>query len=213
MFEAILFDNDGVLVDTERLYYEANREIIGALTASIEFSPDVYRRMFLESNLGLASILRAAGYDDPSFIRARQEERNVRYSALLALHELVIEGAEAVLAELSERYTIGIVTSSLRYHFDAIHRRTGLLRYVRFVVAHGDYAASKPSPHPYLVGVERSGCAPQACLAIEDSRRGLLSAKAAGCACWVVPGPLTRGSDFGTADRILSELGELRSLL
>ncbi|MCB9654826.1 MAG: HAD family phosphatase [Deltaproteobacteria bacterium] len=213
MFKAILFDNDGILVDTERFYFEANRQILGELAPTIDFSRETYRRVFLETNLGLASILRSAGYDDPSFIRQQQEARNARYSALLSDHEVVIEGVEEVLAALAERYAIGIVTSALRHHFDAIHRRSGLLRYVRFVVAHGDYAESKPSPHPYLVGAERSGWAPEACLAVEDSRRGLLAAKAAGCTCWVVPNDLTRGSDFSLADRILNTVADLRTLL
>ena len=72
---------------------------------------------------------------------------------------------------------------------------------------------SKPHTEPYLAAVARFGARPEECLVIEDSRRGLLSAKAAGLRCWVVPSPLTAASPFDEADRRFSSLAELSAAL
>ena len=64
---------------------------------------------------------------------------------------------------------------------------------------------AKPAPEPYLRAVERLALAPERCLVVEDSERGLRAAKAAGLVCWVVPSELTRGGRFGDADAVLED--------
>jgi beta-phosphoglucomutase-like phosphatase (HAD superfamily) len=108
---------------------------------------------------------------------------------------------------------MGIVTSSEKEHFGLIHRNSGLLQYFDFVIASGDYANSKPHPDPYLEAVRRSGVAPENCLVVEDSRRGLAAAVAAGLRCVVIPSSLTRTSEFPGAHRILNHIREVPPLL
>jgi beta-phosphoglucomutase-like phosphatase (HAD superfamily) len=93
-----------------------------------------------------------------------------------------------------------------------IHGRTDLLKYFDFVLTSADFTRSKPNPEPYLLAVERSGCAPQECVAIEDSERGLLAATLAGIRCIVVPTPLTRGCAFASAHCIVSSAGQVPAL-
>ena len=76
-----------------------------------------------------------------------------------------------------------------------------------------DYTHVKPDPEPYLKAIEKSGCSPDACLAIEDSQRGLASAKAAGIKCVVVPTPLTRTCSFSTADQVLETIKDILRFL
>ncbi len=116
---------------------------------------------------------------------------------------------QEVLAELHGKYKMGIVTSSLREHFDIIHRSTGLLKYFDFIVASGDYTKYKPDPEPYLVAIQKTGFAAEDCIAIEDSLRGLLSATRAGIRCYVIPNPLTRTSDFASAYKVLNHVREI----
>jgi beta-phosphoglucomutase-like phosphatase (HAD superfamily) len=68
------------------------------------------------------------------------------------------------------------------------------------VVTLEDVQFPKPHPEPYLQAARRSGVGPGSCLAIEESERGLRSAKAAGIECWVIPNDLTRGADLSAAD-------------
>jgi beta-phosphoglucomutase-like phosphatase (HAD superfamily) len=81
------------------------------------------------------------------------------------------------------------------------------------VIGEGDYRYSKPDPEPYQIAVERCGGRVDECLAIEDSERGLRSAKGAGLDCWVIPTSLTAGSDFGGADRVVEDIRRIPDLL
>lgn len=208
--KAILFDNDGVLVDTERLYFQANLEMFAQ--AGFELTAAMYREFNLLGSGG-AWYLAEQGGVDPAAFPSMRESRNARYAELLRNEEILIPGAREAVIALAREYRLGIVTSSRRDHFEIIHERTGLMPHFDFVVAQGDYERSKPAPDPYLMGIERSGASPSECVAIEDSARGLTAAKAAGLTCWVVPSGMTVGQDFTAADRMLGSLGELVAAL
>jgi beta-phosphoglucomutase-like phosphatase (HAD superfamily) len=88
-----------------------------------------------------------------------------------------------------------------------------LLRYFDFVIAAGDYARSKPDPAPYIAAIARAGLEADACIAIEDSERGLHSATRAGIRCIIVPSGLTTGQLFAGADRILRNVTDVPEVL
>ena len=98
------------------------------------------------------------------------------------------------------------MTSSDPEPFARTHARTGLLGHFELVLTRDHYQRSKPDPEPYLRAVERLGAAPERCLVIEDSERGLGAAKAAGLSCWVIPSRLTRTGRFEAADAVLVDL-------
>lgn len=210
MFKAILWDNDGVLVDTERLYCEATREILG--TVGIDLSDDEYRELFLKHNSGAWHLAAAQGRSDDEVAHLR-EKRNALYGTLLRGRNLTIAGVEPVLGTLRGRYTMGVVTSSRRDHFDIIHATTGLLRYFDFVLTREQYVNSKPDPEPYLAAVEKTGLRHEQCLAVEDSERGLAAATSAGVKCIVIPTALTAGGDFSSAYKVLGNIRELPAIL
>lgn len=204
--KAVFWDNDGVLVDTERLYFQANREVLADL--GFDLSTELYREHWLLSWTGLLAIGESLGFT-PARIEELRNARDVRYAHLLETEDILIPGVEETVRELSKHVLQAIVTSSKRDHFEIIHRRTGLLEHFQFTVAAGDYARSKPAPDPYLVALERAGVSPADCLVIEDSERGLRAATAAGLRCWVIPSPLAVNADFSEAERILSSTGEV----
>lgn len=210
MFDAILWDNDGILVDTEELYLEATREILA--TVGVALGREQFLELFLVEGRGAWHLAAERGHA-PEAIAALKERRDARYAELLALRPLLIDGAVAAVRALGERYPMAIVTSCRRAHFEIIHRDTGLLGAFRTVVVSDDVTRSKPDPEPYLVAAERLGADARRCLALEDSRRGLLAAKAAGATCWVIPRGLTRGQDFAAADRVLPSLAAATALL
>jgi HAD superfamily hydrolase (TIGR01509 family) len=209
-FKAILWDNDGVLVETEHLYFEATRHVMAS--AGIALTQEQYVEFFLVQGRGAWHLAEERGIDADDIERLR-DERNALYSDLLASGPRLTADVEHVLDALRGRYVMGVVTSSRKDHFDVIHRSTGLLKYFDFVLAAGDYGQSKPDPEPYVRAVERSGVGREACVAIEDSERGLASAKGAGISCFVIPSALTRGREFAGADRILGSVVEILSVL
>jgi len=210
MIRAILWDNDGVLVDTERLYFRATKEILAKI--NIDLTKDLYVELFLKQGKGAWHLAEGKGVPAPEVKRMR-EERNALYGKYLREKPVVILGAEETLARLHGRFTMGIVTSSRRDHFEIIHRSTNLLQYFDFVLTGDDYTKFKPDPAPYLMGVERIGFDKHECLVVEDSRRGLTAAKRAGLTCWVVASELAKGSDFSEADRVLNDITEVASEL
>jgi HAD superfamily hydrolase (TIGR01509 family) len=210
MLKAILWDNDGVLVDTEHLYLAATRDVLSR--QGIDLRDEDYHDLFLTRSRGILHFAETHGWSDAA-LEAIRRERNARYAALLREQSCVLDGVEHVLAALHGRYGMGIVTSSQREHFDIIHATSGLLRYFDFVLASGDYSDPKPHPAPYLKAVQRAGVEPHECLVIEDSERGLASATAAGLKCVVVPSRLTAGRPFAAAHCVLANIRELLPLL
>ena len=209
-YRALLWDNDGILVDTERWYFAACRD---ALTdVSIELTPDLYLEHWLSSSGGILELAQSRGLSAAT-IAALQLKRNELYQRHLEEQELPFPGTQAALAALRPHYTMGIVTSAYRHHFEAIHRRTGFLQYVDFVLAAGDYPRSKPEPDAYLAGIARTGVPVNECLAIEDTPRGLAAARAAGLDCWVIPTPLTAAADFTGATRIFASITDVAEAL
>ena len=206
-FKFIFWDNDGVLVDTEGLYYQASREAL----ARIGF--DLSAEQFANISLATGRSVFELATSDPVLMDELRRQRNLRYAELLSGEELVLPGVRQTLARLAGRYAMAIVTSSRRDHFDLIHAGSDLLAYFTFILCREDYHAAKPDPEPYLLALRHSGRAAGECLVIEDSVRGLAAAKAAGLTCWVIPSSQTRNQDFSTADRLLGEAGELLDLL
>lgn len=209
-FDAILFDNDGVLVDTEELYFAANREALAAIGVTLDEAG--YIELFLRTGQGAWGVLEARGFT-PEGIATWRARRNRRYEELVASRDVLIPGVSEVVAALARHHRLAIVTSSEPGPFALTHARTGLLRHFELVLTREQYVESKPHPEPYLKAADRLGVRPERCLVIEDSERGLRAAKAAGMRCWVVPSRLTRGGQFGDADAVLPDLAAVAGRL
>jgi HAD superfamily hydrolase (TIGR01509 family) len=126
---------------------------------------------------------------------------------------LVIPGVRKALESLRPGRKLGIVTSCLSRHFKIIHRKSGLLEYFDFIVGEGDYTRHKPHPEPYLVALERAKTEVQACLAVEDSERGVAAACAAGIRCAAIPRGISKAGDFSKAWKILPSIDSLPTFL
>jgi HAD superfamily hydrolase (TIGR01509 family) len=210
MIKAIFWDNDGVLVDTEHLYFQATQHVLASV--GIRLTRKEYIELFLVQGRGAWHLAEEHGIA-PAEIDRLRNERNALYGEYLAGAPRLIADIARVLDALHGKYVMGVVTSSRKDHFDLIHRSTGLLKYFDFVLTASDFSRVKPDPEPYLRAVERSGVDSGACVAIEDSERGLASAKGAGISCIVVPTALTQGGNFIGAHRILGSVGELLGVL
>ncbi|MBF6599235.1 MAG: HAD family phosphatase [Dehalococcoidia bacterium] len=171
---AILWDNDGVLVDTEPVFFEANRRelaVVGVAASWADFEEISLRRG--ESLLSLSGL----HGDDLGALFTR---RDALYSELLSSGEIVMAGMGDLLERLAPRFRMVVVTSSRRKHFEVIHARSGLMRHFEFHVVREDYRLGKPHPDGYLEALYRIGLPADRCLAVEDSPRGVASAQAAG---------------------------------
>ena len=210
MTEAIFWDNDGVLVDTEHLYFEATRQVLSSV--GIELTEADYRDLFLVRGTGAWHLVEARG-TGPARIEALKLARNALYAELLAEAPRLIPGVKDTLQTLHGGFAMGIVTSSRRDHFEVIHRDTGVLQYFDFVITADDCPRTKPRPDPYLLAIARSGHPARACLAVEDSERGLEAAICAGLRCLIIPSRLTSAQKFEGALAVLRSVVELPDFL
>jgi HAD superfamily hydrolase (TIGR01509 family) len=208
MFDGIFWDNDGVLMETEHLYYRANAKALAR--AGVELSLEEFCRISLrrgESVLGLAAA--QDGSESGELRRVRDEI----YFRLLGEEARVFPGVKDTLERLHGRLPMAIVTSCRRENFLQMHRASGLLGYFDFILTREDYTASKPDPEPYRTACARAGLHPGRCLAIEDSERGVTSAARAGLSVAAIPGDLNRWGDFGAARWLLDSISDLPALL
>jgi len=210
MIKAIFWDNDGVLVDTEHLYFEASRDALRQVGIELSLAQFVHLTLDLgQSPLTLAA--RQGVSDD--HLEVLRQHKNRRYAELLQNGAQPMDGVAETLAALHGRVVMAIVTSSRRDHFDLIHRHNGLLGYFDFILTREDYRYSKPSPEPYLKALQVSGLRAEECLVIEDTRRGLEAAHQAGLRCVVLPNRLAPDNSFDDAFQVIRQLQEVKQLV
>lgn len=203
MIKWIFWDNDGVLVDTEELYFRSNREMLS--TVGIDLTRERFVQVSLKEGRSTLDLALEKGIDSERVARLR-DERNTYYSGLLRRGVRVIDGVRETLRRLHGNVSMGVVTSCREAHFDIIHSVTGLLPFFEFVITPEDVDRTKPNPEPYLKALDKSGCRPEHCLVVEDSHRGLEAAKAAGIKCVVVPNGLTGEAVYAGAYRVLENV-------
>ena len=205
----LLWDHDGVLVDTEGWYFEATREALGRL--GVELRQDTYLDQMAQGR-SCWDLARSRGVPEERIAQHRAH-RDSAYQDFLLTKPIEIEGVRQVLAELRVAHRMAIVTSARRVDFDLIHESSGLLEFFDFALTIEDYARPKPHPDAYLAALDRFGAPQQEALALEDSARGLEAARRAGLDCLVIRSPFTASQDFGAAWRVVESIREVPALL
>ncbi len=210
MFKAIFWDNDGILVDTEHLYYQASREALEQ--AGIPLALPDFVTMTLDQGRSPLVLAEQQGVSTGEIEKLRHF-KNQRYGELLQNGAEPMLGALETLTALHGKLAMAIVTSSRKDHFDLIHRNNGMLSYFDFILTREDYRRSKPDPEPYLKALAMSGLRAEECLVIEDTQRGLQAARSAGLQCIVVPNRLAPQNAFPGALHILPDLIRVKEFL
>jgi HAD superfamily hydrolase (TIGR01509 family) len=205
----ILFDHDGVLVDTEPWYYRAGERALADIGVHID--KDRYLQD-MSRGLGTWDQARAAGVDD-QVIERQRVVRDRYYQDYLRTEAIEIDGVTDTLAELAHRVRMAIVTTSKRADFRLIHENRRITQFMDFVLVREDYRLAKPHPEPYLTAMKRFGAAKHETLVVEDSARGLNSAVAAGLDCAIVHNDFTRTHDFSQATHRIATLRELLDIV
>jgi HAD superfamily hydrolase (TIGR01509 family) len=202
---AVVFDLDGLLIDTEWVFAEAAGRILAR--RGLELDPAFF-----------ASIMGTPGRDAlPRFrdqyrltdsIDMLVAEYRSNFMAVLAgARAKLMPGALDLIGAL-ERHTIpkAIATSSTREYVDAVFGPHGLIDRFAFVLTADDVTHGKPHPEVYAKAADRLGLAPSSVVVLEDSVNGMRAAKAAGCRCVVVPHEQTPRDELAIADLVATNL-------
>jgi HAD superfamily hydrolase (TIGR01509 family) len=205
MKKFVLFDHDGVLVDTEAWYFRAGQRALADIGVALD--EEQYLRD-MNQGLGTWSRARAAGIDDDTIDRARVA-RDGYYQDYLRTEDIEVDGVLEALAALAPHVRMAIVTTAKRADFELIHREREIAPFMDFVLVREDYDRAKPHPEPYLTGLARFGADAADTLVVEDSPRGLASAVAAGIDCAIVHNDFTHRPDLPGARHRIERLAEL----
>jgi beta-phosphoglucomutase-like phosphatase (HAD superfamily) len=212
MIKAIVFDFDGVLADSEPLHLRAYQTVLARFGVTLS-RDDYYANYLGYDDQGVFAQLTARhGIQvDEQGLRALIDEKTRVFDATIETGidsgGILYPGAAACVAQMASRYPLGIASGALRHEIEAILRGAKLDHYFQFLVASGETPEGKPAPDPYRRAAELHAFLPEECVAIEDSRWGIESAKAAGLACVGIT--TTYASEHLTAaDRIIASLDE-----
>jgi len=209
--QAVVFDMDGVLLDSEPIGYEAMRLVMRAQGAPYdEAENDEF-----------------VGRTTPESFRILRDRRGLR----TGIDELVRQFCEAKIRLINESarplpgvpevlervraagYRLALASSAEIPVIAATVETLGLAGCFELRVSGEEVPRGKPAPDVFLEAARRLAVAPRDCLVVEDSRNGLLAARAAGMRCAVVPCSATLGHDFTEADYRLRTLPDLLPLL
>ena len=208
MIRAVVFDMDGVLVDSEERWDAVRRQLV--LDAGLPYPDEATRKMqgmsapeweaYLHDELGLAGAPAEIGRRVVAQIEAS-------YHADLPL----IDGVDAAVHALAARYPLAVASSSNRELIELALELAGLADLFGAIVSSEEVERGKPAPDVYLEAASRLGVAPEACAAVEDSSNGLRSARAAGMRVVAVPNRAYPPADdaLALADVVLDTIREL----
>jgi len=213
---AVIFDMDGVLIDSEPRWHAAEIEVFGSVGVPLT-----------EERCLETTGLRTDAMVDYWFERhpwTGQSKREVarrvqeRVKELVVAQGTAVDGALELVASLRAlNVTLAVCSSSPQFLIEATCNKLGILEGFRVLQSAEDCARGKPYPDPYLATAERLGVAPATCVVIEDSINGMKSARAAGMRVVGISSDPAARAD-GLCDRVCPSLsalgaGELRALL
>jgi len=185
----ILFDNDGVLLDSESAFFSLTRSVFAG--HGLELPAARWARHFLGEGLHTWQIACMFGMDEHGS-RTLALERDALWRERLRTPVEQTPGIAMLLTELHKRgHRMAVVTGAPRSHFAGLHRHTDLLKHFEFCITHDECPQVKPAPDAYQLAAQRMGLEPAACIAVEDSPRGLRAALTAGMRCALLATPLT----------------------
>ena len=205
MIQAIVFDFDGLILETERPQYEAWREVFQSFGRE----------------LGIEAWLEVMGrpVKIDRFPRRLSAELNRELdidAVILQYREIVARrldvqpvqpGVEAIIKEaLGMGLRLAVASGSSHRWVDGHLQRLGLMAHFQHTVCAEDTQRHKPDPDPYLRACELLGVDPTSAMVFEDSALGVTAAKSAGMFAVAVPTDMTRDQDFGHADLVLPTL-------
>jgi HAD superfamily hydrolase (TIGR01509 family) len=201
---AAIFDMDGLMVDTEPLYFEAESELARRLGKT--FTREVMHHMMgHKATRSIQIMMEILGIEGS--IQEILALRDTLYESLLVRGVNPMRGLLDLLDWLETHgYRKAVATSSRRRFKDIIFDHLDLHGRFEVVVTGGEVSEGKPSPEIYQRAVSDLGLLAEQCVVLEDSGVGLTAAKRAGCFCIVVPNEFTENQDFSTADLVVPHL-------
>lgn len=208
MLKAVIFDMDGVLVDSEPIHFEVDKQVLkkcgfdgnyNVLSAYIGISnPEMWKDLKEKYNLALSV----------------EELIKLQYDLKIKiLHEIKIqpiEGIKDLLNTLKQNKIItAVASSSPRYFIEAMLKKTGIMEYFSVILSGEEVQKGKPQPDIFVKAAELLNVNPQECIVIEDSASGVKAALSAGMKCIGYVNLNSGSQDLSKASAIVDKIGAI----
>jgi HAD superfamily hydrolase (TIGR01509 family) len=200
---AIIFDMDGLMIDSEKVYFEAGRQI--AREYGKEVSDQTLGRMM--GRKPLESIALFAG--ELEIAEPPEKLLKLREARVLGVLEQGIDampGLDFILETLQPLHPLAIATSAPKYIVDVVMRKLELAHYFKVIQTSDDVTHGKPDPEIYLRAMSKLNVIPTDSIVLEDSSNGALAGKRSGAYTIAIPSVYTRDQDFSFVDYVASDL-------
>jgi HAD superfamily hydrolase (TIGR01509 family) len=208
LIDGVVFDLDGLLIDSEQVWDEARQEL--ARERGGRWTETASRDMMGMSSLEWSRYMHdVVGVVDPPEEISGEVVR--RLEEIYRRQVPLLDGAVEAVERFAARWPLALASSSNRELIDLVLELTGLAQFFRVTVSSEEVPRGKPEPDVYLEAARRLGIAAERCAAVEDSENGIRSAKAAGMRVLAIPNPRYRPGDeaLALADAVVSSLEEL----
>lgn len=209
MLKAVIFDLDGVIVDSEPFHFQS--DVLTFRDYGMEISEEeLIRYVGVSGTVMWTDFIRKYGIPDTlENIVAKQTAHKIEL-----LREKPPQAVPGVLGLLESARKAGlrtaIASSSPRYFIDAMLNSLGIAGSFDAVVSGQDVQRSKPAPDIFLKAAELLGAKPSNCLVVEDAMLGVRAAKAAGMRCAGFANPHSGNQDLSAADTVVTDMGHVR---
>lgn len=203
--KALIFDMDGLMIDSERLYFEVERQIARRYGKEVK-DETLWRMMGRRPIEGLTIFVRELGL--PIGPAEAVEIRNDLMREKMKQDLLPMPGLFHIIDSFHGRLNLAVSTGAPQEFLDIAVDKLGIRDRFDVLQASDDLRSGKPDPEIFLKTCEKLGLNPRGAVVLEDSGNGVVAGKRAGCSVIAVPSEYTRGQDFSPADFVAASLFE-----
>lgn len=208
-FDAVIFDMDGVLVNSEPFYVEVEQTNFQQLGLDIsEEEHQTYQGTATDRMWQLIKERHGIEHPVDELVKMTNSLVTPYFNSLEKMEPM--PGVKNLIEKLKGKgFPLALASSSYADVIEIVLQKTGLKKYFSVVVSSKEVGASKPEPDIFLFTAKKLGVSPEKCVVIEDSTNGIKAAKAAGMYCIAFAGPGSELQDQSQADLIVGDFGEL----
>ncbi len=206
--KAVIFDRDGVIINTEGVVFDSARKAFAKLGFTL-LEEDIQHMIGRSSSIYTEYFLKKWDFDPDEY---RKIHKELFYSNIDSA-PFFEKAVELIKSLYNQKIPVAVTTSAGREGTLLILGKADIVQMITVLIAREDCKNLKPHPEPYIITAEKLGIEPEFCVVIEDTALGVESAKNAGMKCIAIPNEYTSDQDFSLADAVVESASEVEGVL
>lgn len=217
MLKAVLFDCDGVIADSEHLHFALFQKVLEGIGITLSQAEYVEKYLAMDDKGCFGAVLADRGRTlSDAAVADLIAKKTALYKETASRNLVILPGVVEFVMAVSQKFPLALASGALRDEIKLMLRAAGIDHYFDAIVAAEDVTRGKPAPDAYLKALDElnkkypgRNMKPEECLVVEDSKHGLLSARAAGMKCVAVTTSYP-ADELSAADRVVPVLTAVR---